>query len=183
LPILRRQYTNAELVTIVCSCRCGLCLRMWEDDSLPTSWDHGPWENGWATIVVVGRLRVKDWKYPGQFSNYWHCNNDTAPCSYFIVYPEILIKPRVVSKTNFRSFQQLRFISLREKSVECFCNRKVHSQVHVGMIRKCKSLNLNSFIADGNQQVLVRLKAKGFTERSLDVNFNQPVFNNAVPNP
>jgi hypothetical protein len=24
LPILRRQYTNAELVTIVCSCRCGL---------------------------------------------------------------------------------------------------------------------------------------------------------------
>lgn len=98
------------------------------------------------------------------------------------MYPDILIKPRVVSKTNLRSLQQLRFISLTEKFVECLCNRKIHSQFHVGMIRKCKSLNLNSFIGDGNQQVLVRLTAKGFTERSLDVNFNQLVFKNVVSN-
>lgn len=53
---------------------------------------------------------------------------------------------------------------------------------YIGTICKCKSLNLNSSIAEGNQQVIVRLKVKGFTEWSLDVNFTQIAFKNSVPN-
>lgn len=40
-----------------------------------------------------------------------------------IVCPDIVIKPRLVSKTIFLSLQKLRFIILKEKSVECFCIR------------------------------------------------------------
>jgi hypothetical protein len=37
LPILKRRYTNAGLVTVVCGCRCGLVSGCGKTVSLPTA--------------------------------------------------------------------------------------------------------------------------------------------------